>query len=410
MLALMANTRQPLKPSPQLSHEADSATMPVREASDGQSQVRRLDRSGSTLSAVTPPAKATLTASAGLDAERLQALLDKERRADQLQGLLKMLPTGVIVIGRRGHIEVANPAAEAMLDHPDLPNLVGELWGRVIKVAFQPRKHDGHEISLHNGRLVGLDTRALTGQGQLVVLNDLTATRQLQAEVSQHQRLAGIGRMVASMAHQIRTPLSAAMLYTENLREPTLSDHHRQRFAEKVQSRLEHLEQQVRDMLVFAKGEVRLVDRVTTVELVHQLRQATSAALERSGSHLNLLNEAEVAMLVCNRDTLIGALCNLVNNAIDAVGQNAALNLHIQAQHNHILLQLQDNGPGVPDKILSHLGEPFMTTKANGTGLGLAVVKAVARAHGGYFTLTNNAQGGLATLSMPEHFSKETAR
>lgn len=344
-----------------------------------------------------------------MTSERISQLMQTEQRADQLQTLLHMLPTGVIVIGRLGRVEIANPAAEALLQHDELPTLTGQRWSRIIQIAFQPRKHDGHEISLHNGRLVSLDTRALTGQGQLVVINDLTDTRRLQAEVSQHQRLAGIGRMVASMAHQIRTPLSAAMLYTDNLLDPELQAHQRVRFAEKVQSRLEHLEQQVRDMLIFAKGDVSLVNRITVEELVHELRQATGAALERSGSHLNLLNEAADALLICNRDTLIGALCNLVNNAIDAVGQNAALNLHVRRDGaNHIELSLQDNGPGIPEKIIAHLGEPFMTTKANGTGLGLAVVMAVARAHRGRFQLNNTAQGGLATLSLPEYSSRET--
>ncbi|MEX0584510.1 MAG: HAMP domain-containing sensor histidine kinase [Natronospirillum sp.] len=345
-----------------------------------------------------------------LTAQRMDELQAKERLVDQLQSLLRLLPTGVIVIGKRGRIEIANPAAETLLQHNDWDTLVGRPWGLVIQAAFQPREHDGHEISLYNGRLVSLDTCALEGHGQLVVINDLTATRQLQAQVSQHQRLAGIGRMMASMAHQIRTPLSAAMLYTENLRQPELSEDKRLRFAEKVQSRLEHLEQQVRDMLIFAKGDVKLVDRVSVKDLLAGLRHASAAVLTRSGSTLNMLNQAGDARIVCSADTLIGALTNLVNNAVEAVGNNAALDLHAELQGQTVILHLQDHGPGIPDHILSQLGEPFVTTKANGTGLGLAVVKAVVRAHGGQFTLSNNAQGSSATLTLPVTNAPNTAR
>ncbi|MCH8551268.1 MAG: PAS domain-containing sensor histidine kinase [Natronospirillum sp.] len=344
-----------------------------------------------------------------LSAQHMRELEEKARLADQLQGLLRMLPTGVIVIGRRGRIDIANPAAEALLEHPKLPRLVGQPWGRVIQLAFRPQEHDGHEISLHNGQMVSLDTCALEGHGQLVVINDLTATRQLQAKVSQHQRLAGIGRMVASLAHQIRTPLSAAMLYTDNLRQQDLSPAHRARFAEKIQSRLEHLEKQVHDMLIFARGDVRLVDRVTVTDLLDGLRHASAAVLERSHSTLNLLNEAPDARVICNRDTLIGALCNLVNNAVEAVGQNASLNLRVQRAEGSLALVLQDHGPGIPEPVLQQLGEPFLTTKANGTGLGLAVVLAVVRAHGGQLTMYNTAQGACAHLTLPEYVTTETA-
>lgn len=343
-----------------------------------------------------------------LSAQRMRELQEKEQLADQLEGLLRILPTGVIVINPRGRIDIANPAAITLLAHPELPRLVGQPWGRVIKLAFRPQEHDGHEISLHSGRLVSLDTCALEGRGQLVVINDLTATRHLQAQVSQHQRLASVGRMVASLAHQIRTPLSAAMLYTENLQQTGLTEPQRVRFAEKVQSRLEHLEKQVRDMLVFARGEVRLVDKVCIAELLADLRHASAAALDRQEAELIVLDEVPTARVVCNRDTLVGALCNLINNAIESVGKNAELKLHVTREHSTIRLQLQDNGPGVPGNIMRQLGEPFVTTKASGTGLGLAVVQAVSRAHGGQFTMSNNDQGACATLILPEYDCTET--
>lgn len=336
-----------------------------------------------------------------LSAQRMEELREKERLADQLEGLLRILPTGVIVIDRSGRIQRANPAAEQMLVHDRLPELPGAVWSSVIQIAFRPQEHDGHEISLHNGRLVSLDTCALEGFGQLVVLNDMTATRTLQAEVSRHQRLAGMGRMVASMAHQIRTPLSAAMLYTENLRKPGITESQRQRFAEKIQSRLEHLEQQVRDMLIFAKGDTKLVDRQLSGELLQALRESCAAALERSGSQLNVLNEAPDAQIICNRDTLISAFGNLVNNAIEAVGQNASIDLRVYVENNLITFDFHDHGPGIPEEVLRQLGEPFVTTKANGTGLGLPVVQAVMRAHNGTFSLFNVKGGTYARVCLP---------
>ena len=108
----------------------------------------------------------------------------------------------------------ANPAACELLGEP----LVGELWRQVIARSFAPRKDDGHEISLRDGRRLSIATRSLDAEpGQLVLLNDLTETRRLQDQLARHERLSSLGRMVASLAHQIRTPLSAAMLYAGHL-------------------------------------------------------------------------------------------------------------------------------------------------------------------------------------------------
>jgi two-component system sensor histidine kinase FlrB len=115
----------------------------------------------------------------------------------------------------------------------------------------------------------------------LVLLNDLTETRRLQDQLARHERLSSLGRMVASLAHQIRTPLSAAMLYASHLAdsEQDLSQT-RQRFAGSLKERLHELEHQVRDMLVFARGELPLGDRVTPKALFQALQQAAQAHVQ----------------------------------------------------------------------------------------------------------------------------------
>ena len=153
--------------------------------------------------------------------------------------------------------------------------LLGELWRQVIARSFAPREDDGHEISLRDGRRLSISTRSLDAEpGQLVLLNDLTETRHLQAQLARHERLSTLGRMVASLAHQIRTPLSTAMLYASHLAEQDLPLETRQRFAGNLKERLHELEHQVRDMLVFARGELPLTDRLTPKALFQALQQA----------------------------------------------------------------------------------------------------------------------------------------
>ncbi len=153
-----------------------------------------------------------------------------------------------------GVVREANPAAIDLLGQP----LLGMLWRHVISRCFAPREDDGHEVSLKDGRRLSIATRSLDAEpGQLVLINDLTETRHLQEQLARHERLSSLGRMVASLAHQIRTPLSAAMIYASHLTERELPVETQQRFAARLKDRLHELEHQVRDMLVFAGASCR---------------------------------------------------------------------------------------------------------------------------------------------------------
>ncbi|WP_434768158.1 sensor histidine kinase [Pseudomonas triticicola] len=332
-----------------------------------------------------------------VSAQRMQELAEKERLANRLQNLLDLLPGGVIVIDGHGLVREANPAAIDLLGSP----LEGELWRHVIARCFAPREDDGHEISLKNGRRLSISTRSLDAEpGQLVLLNDLTETRHLQDQLARHERLSSLGRMVASLAHQIRTPLSAALLYASHLTEQQLPVETQQRFAGRLKERLHELEHQVRDMLVFARGELPLTDRLTPDALMQSLQAAALTHVQ--DLPIRWQCDSHAGELLCNRDTLVGALLNLIENAIQASAGEARLKVHCYTRGNTLRLCVSDSGSGIEPTVLARLGEPFFTTKVTGTGLGLTVVKAVARAHQGELTLRSRVgRGTCAQVSLP---------
>ncbi len=332
-----------------------------------------------------------------VSAQRMQELAEKERLAHRLQSLLDLLPGGVIVIDGQGVVREANPVARNLLGQP----LVGMLWRQVIARNFAPREDDGHEISLKDGRRLSIATRSLHAEpGQLVLLTDLTETRRLQDQLSRHERLSALGRMVASLAHQIRTPLSAALLYASHLTEQVLPVEQQQRFAGRLKERLHELEHQVRDMLIFARGELPLPDRLAPKALFAALRSAAEPHV--LDMQVRWQCDSRAGELLCNRDTLVGTVLNLIENAIQAGGREARLKIHLYQRGETLRLCISDNGPGIDSATLARLGEPFFTTKTTGTGLGLAVVKAVARAHQGDVQLRSRpGRGTCAILTLP---------
>ncbi|MBX8598570.1 PAS domain-containing protein [Pseudomonas cichorii] len=330
--------------------------------------------------------------------QRMQELAEKERLANRLQNLVDLLPGGVIVIDGMGVVREANPTAIELLGQP----LLGMLWRHVISRCFAPREDDGHEVSLRDGRRLSIATRSLDAEpGQLVLLNDLTETRRLQEQLARHERLSSLGRMVASLAHQIRTPLSAAMIYASHLTEQELPVETQQRFAARLKERLHELEHQVRDMLVFARGELPLTDRLTPGELFQALQSAAQTHVQDVAVRWQC--DSIDGELLCNRDTLVGALLNLVENAVQASVGKTRLKIHAYSRGNTLRLCFSDNGSGMDKAALARIGEPFFTTKTTGTGLGLAVVTAVTRAHQGsvqYRSTVNRGTCAIVTLPL----------
>lgn len=317
-----------------------------------------------------------------------QASEARQQEHQQLSGrmdnLLNLLPAGIMVVDNRGLVALCNSAAEALLGSP----LQGEKWLAVINRSFSPRSDDGHEVSLKSGRRVSLQTRSLENEtGQLVMLTDQTDTRLLQGRLAHYQRLSEMGRMMASLAHQVRTPLSAALLYASHLMKPELRADQRIKFAGKVKSRLETLELQVRDMLVFARGETRLEDKLTLAQLFRELEDALDMPLLSWDADCECHNRVPDLALQCNKDSLLGAIMNLVNNSLQAVGKGAELVITAKLEADMLCIEVKDDGPGMDQATCAKVLEPFYSTKSHGTGLGLAVAQVVARAHHGEFRL-----------------------
>lgn len=332
-----------------------------------------------------------------VSAQRMQELAEKEKIAEQLEGLLNVLPGGVIVLDSRGFIRQANPAARDMLGEP----IEGERWLEIIERSFCPQKDDGHEISTKDGRRISIATRSLAEDGQIILLTDQTETRRLQSELSRHERLSALGQMVSALAHQIRTPLSAAMLYAGHLSGGALSQEQQNTFSNKLLKRLNHMERQVQDMLVFVKGDIPLNDTITCADLQQGVEEEIEVLLNTNGVQCQWRNLCPTHLLRCHKDALIGAILNLVNNAVQAGSTVIDIELSLSADSS-MSFAVSDNGPGIEMDLLESVKDVFVTTKSQGTGLGLSVVESVAKRHGGSFSLDSKVgQGTCAQLQLP---------
>jgi len=236
-------------------------------------------------------------------------------------------------------------------------------------------------------------------EAQVARLNGELAEARI--ERVRQERLATLGEMAARLAHDVRTPLAAALLYASRLGLDGVSDADRRDIAGKIVARLKHLERLVADMLAFARGSgVRLV-RCDVGALLESTAQSLASRLGPR-ARLTISTLAPGLAVLGNAEALVGALVNLANNALDAVADgDARVEIEARAIDGRAAIRVRDNGPGVPAELRARIFDPFFTTRPTGTGLGLAVVKSVAIAHGGTVRLEDGGPGACFALELP---------
>src|SRR5882672_5777463 len=189
---------------------------------------------------------------AQLRAELGEAHAGKEHLAARLAALIKGLPGGVLVLDDGDEIQECNPAARELLGEP----LVGQLFASVLTRAATDAGGAGvgEHTELRSGRFINISRRELQSGGEVVLLTDVTEAHLMQVFLTRQQRLLTLGELAAGLAHQIRTPLAAALLYASQMTLPGRSPEDLNRCAERTVGSLKQLDKLVNDMLAFAHG------------------------------------------------------------------------------------------------------------------------------------------------------------
>jgi two-component system sensor histidine kinase FlrB len=230
--------------------------------------------------------------------------------------------------------------------------------------------------------------------GRILLVHDVTAARGLKAELERNQRLASMGEMAASLAHQLRTPLATALLYSANLAKPELSDAARTRFAGKATEQLKRLERLIQDVLLFARGESIGREAIPAALLIADAAQTLEPLCAEKGVGFRVVSEVGDFIIMGSRKTLGGALVNLLENALQACERGGEVLLRAEKAGRRLRIGVRDSGPGIAPEAQARIFEPFFTTRGQGTGLGLAIALGVARAHGGTIDVSSTPGEG----------------
>ena len=337
--------------------------------------------------------------SSELEAARLARRKENRERENLLNRfatMLDALPGGVIILDKKNTITEANPQARALLGEP----LEGQTWA-LIEQRGRFNSQGSFEI---RGRRLNISTCPLPGGEETIVLvSDITAQHTLQRELGRKTRLSSLGEMAARLAHQIRTPLSSTVLYVDQLSKD-LDQAKRERICNALKGQLSQTESLITSMLGFVRGGSLLCLEPSNVkDVVEGALASCEGVIEASGASISVNKINPSLQILASPTELASVIANMLQNAIQVCDGQADIEVWAGAVNQHMMLiRVSDNGPGIPEQFIEQVFDPFFTTRAAGTGLGLAVLASVVERHGGTVHATNRESGGAQfTILLP---------
>ncbi len=252
---------------------------------------------------------------------------------------------------------------------------------------------------------VGALTLILGVFGTLGLLRLVRRTELLESQAREAERFADLGKLAAGLAHEIRNPLNALSLNLQVLEESRAENSREATLLSGARSELERLNRLVTDFLTFARPRPPRRERLDLADLLQRVTAMFESECARSGSGFEVELEEPHLEVEADRDQLCQILLNLFRNALQAAEEvGRPIRVHLRARHasDAIELSIADNGPGMDEETARRAFELFYSTRKGGSGLGLALVESLVRAHHGSITLDSKlGQGTRITIRLP---------
>jgi len=327
---------------------------------------------------------------------------------------------GIVTVDRAGRVTTLNqlareilevtasavadrPVQEVLAHHPRLAKVLVDS----LSMSHLPNRAEMEIRSREDdGRTIGFTISTIPGEagpeGVALFFKDLTQVERQEEQERLRDRLAALGQMAASLAHEIRNPLASINVTATLLRRRLAGRDEERRLIEKISADVARLNRTVTQGLEFA--------RVLTPELSPQpiaplVEQAVDEALSRfPGAAVEIVREYhdDAPPAAVDGPLLRQVVVNLVANAVEAMGGSGRLTLVVrpvarpERQPGAVEIVVRDNGPGVPPEVRDKIFAPFITTKKDGSGIGLAMARKIVECHHGLIDVETAAGEGCA--------------
>ncbi|MEE9543296.1 MAG: ATP-binding protein [Thermodesulfobacteriota bacterium] len=350
--------------------------------------------------------------------------LELKEKNNFLTSVMEGLPVGVLVTDDAGIIRSVNNSACLILSETEDELIEAGFQGKLkaLDSAFAFDLSDKHLKAMETGdeqvtiktgdnekKTITINATVLTNlqgerTGYLLVIRDISEIKRLRESSQRDKRLSAMGEMAASIAHQIRNPLGSIELFASLLKNELSGNEESQKFAGEIIHAVRTLNNTLSNMLLFANTSSPRKSSVSLDEFVLDIQGVFHFLMVDRSVSFEVVNEAAGLDILMDRELMKQALLNLIINGSDAVADidSASVALSIKRAHGKMQFSVTDNGTGIAEGDADKVFNPFFTSKARGTGLGLTVVSNIVKSHGGFIDLESTSENGTTfSITLP---------
>ncbi len=329
----------------------------------------------------------------------------QEERLQLLEDAFRCLPAGLIIVDAEGTIVYCNPLADAIrgvgerVGHPVAgchPSRALPALAKLLERFRHAPPDRDHPLVVERGGKWEVLYQRITGEdgrfrGIVWLAHDISRQKLLQQQLVHHERMAGLGNMAARLAHDIKNPLNVVAGAAHNLK-PYLSDPVAEEMVSLIEEQVARLERLVSQLREVTRP---LKPRFGQLTAGVWARRFLAEQPEEIRCHVELVDETDGLQVRADEDLLARFLGNALDNAL-RFGTRASVRLSVetQPQGEWLVVTVRDDGPGFSPEVLEKLFQPFVTTRPDGLGLGLVIMREICVLHGGDLVASNHPDGG----------------
>lgn len=316
--------------------------------------------------------------------ERLVSIGERERR--RFETLIDSLEDGMVLVSSKGRIKSANRLGRELFSKVIKDESIIEMTSSFgVRSLFEERVGD---------RIYQVKVIPVEGKDVLITMRDATEERVMQTSMFQTAKLASLGELAAGIAHEINNPIQIICGFSELIMRRNDIPGEVRKWSKLINETGRRASQITQDLLLFARG-VGEKTLVNLSELVKRVLRIVSGPYTRNGVKVTFKAETGDDIISANPNQLQQVIFNLVQNAYEAIMEGreggcegcSEIKVKVGRIDEMVSLEVEDDGPGVPEGIRYRIFDPFFTTKEKGTGLGLSLSYRIVVEHGGEMRL-----------------------
>jgi two-component system sporulation sensor kinase A len=247
--------------------------------------------------------------------------------------------------------------------------------------------------------MVCIPTTYFGEQAVQVILRDISDRKKTEELMLRSEKLSIAGQLAAGIAHEIRNPLTAIKGFLQ-IMHPELKNHNQ--YFHIIFSELNRIEMILSELLMLAKPQETKFKQANLVTLLQDVSMLLETQANLNSVSIEQKHENSNIMINCDQNQLKQVFINLFKNAIDAMPKGGKVTVHTKRYENNVSIVVKDEGEGIPSELIERIGEPFLTTKEKGNGLGLMITYKIIEDHNGtIFVESKLGEGSTFTVEIP---------